>query len=76
MTVAEAIRQAGALLAGAGIEDPSREARALVRLTCGHDALDPSAELDAQRFSALLQRRARREPVSYTHLTLPTNREV
>jgi release factor glutamine methyltransferase len=66
---AEAVAEACAVLAAAGVAEPRREAAALLRVLCGTDArLDPQRPLAPEaacRFRAGVERRARREPFAY-----------
>ena len=68
MTLGEALTDAAAVLAAAGIEDPRREARLLLAHATG---LDPASLLlrrdepsQAAEFSQLVQRRAAHEPMA------------
>jgi release factor glutamine methyltransferase len=70
-SLAELTRQAARALAAAGIEEPAREARVLVRTATGLDAASLLARPDAvadpqarQRLDALVARRSAHEPVS------------
>lgn len=70
-SLAEAARRATRLLAGAGIEEPAREARLLVSIATGLDVAAllarPEMPVTAQargRLEAYLARRAAREPIS------------
>lgn len=68
MTYLDALTRGREVLAAAGIENALREARLLARLVLGlEDAAvaDPNAAVDADRFEALLQRRAAREPMAF-----------
>lgn len=71
MTVAWALAQACERLTAAGLASPRREARVLLRLaleTGGARELEADAALspgEADRFSLLVARRIRREPVAY-----------
>jgi release factor glutamine methyltransferase len=66
--VADALRRAAARLAAAGIDQPGREARLLLRHALGLPAdapLDPAAVVDLGAFETLLRRRAGREPMAF-----------
>jgi release factor glutamine methyltransferase len=66
-TVGAALRRGAERLAGAGIDSPAREARLLAVHALGlpSGALpDPAAQIDGDRFAALVARRARREPMA------------
>lgn len=72
MTREGALRAAAATLAEAGVPDPAREARLLLRWASGLDGAAMSARLDAApspeeaaRFDAAVARRAARAPLSH-----------
>ncbi len=72
MTRAEALRAAARRLSAAGIDDPAREARLLMRWSAGLEAAALSARLDEPlpeaeraRFEAAAARRATRAPLSH-----------
>lgn len=68
MTRAEALVRAADVLTGQGIPDPRREARLLLRSTTPGALADDSAEMTADEATAffdLVDRRARREPMSH-----------
>ncbi|TVQ57688.1 MAG: peptide chain release factor N(5)-glutamine methyltransferase [Rhodobacteraceae bacterium] len=72
MTRAEAVAAATRRLAAAGVADPARDARLLMRHATGLDAAALSAALDAPlaedaaaRFDAAVARRAARAPLSH-----------
>lgn len=69
---AEALREAAALLAAAGVEDAPRDARLILRWAAGLDAAGLAARLDAPmgpaeaaRFTEGVARRAGRAPLSH-----------
>jgi release factor glutamine methyltransferase len=71
VTRAEALRAAAARLAAAGVADPVRDARVLLRWAAGLDAAAFSAALgeahggdEAARFEAAVAARAQRQPVA------------
>ncbi len=64
----EAIDEASARLALAGIDDPRREARMLALHLLGRPAnawLEQGLSIDAQAYAALVSRRAAREPMAF-----------
>lgn len=72
MNVRDAVAKGDALLAGAGVEEPRREAALLLGLATGRDRTylfaHPDAEIDgsaARRYEAFLHRRSNREPFHY-----------
>ena len=69
MTAGEALTQGARVLAGAGVESPRLEARLLLSQTLGiePEAIigDPGRQVDAERFDALVTRRAEGEPLAY-----------
>ena len=68
MIASTALRQAAETLAGAGIEDPAREARLLLGRALGvprTEVVTPTAEIDQVQFAALLARRQAREPMAF-----------
>ena len=67
MTPAEAVAQAAARLAAAGVEAPRREARILLAAALGTDAagLLGWGDIDPAVFEPLLARRLAREPMAY-----------
>ena len=78
MTARDAWRHGATALAAAGLPEPSREARALVRAASGVDPwLDPGAVLDPAaevRYHGWLGRRAAREPYAYISGSRPFHR--
>jgi release factor glutamine methyltransferase len=67
-SVGEALHRATLALAKAGVEEPAREARLLLRDALGLPAgapLDPAVAFDTAHFDTLLARRAAREPMAY-----------
>jgi release factor glutamine methyltransferase len=68
MTLREALADAAARLAAAGLDEPRREARCLAAHLLGTRPgilLDPDATIDAERFEDLVARRAAREPFAF-----------
>jgi release factor glutamine methyltransferase len=68
MMFAAALRQAAETLAGAGIENATREARLLLGHALGVPrtvVVEPSAEIDPRCFEPLLARRQAREPMAF-----------
>jgi release factor glutamine methyltransferase len=68
MRLAEAFDLATARLSAAGVEQPRREARLLAAHLLGEPPgrlLDPDRQIEAGAFSALVARRAAREPMAY-----------
>jgi release factor glutamine methyltransferase len=72
MTAAAILRDAADTLAAAGVASPEWDAERLLRHVLGWDRASlvaeparPVAEPDAERFRALLRRRAAREPLQY-----------
>ena len=72
MTIAQALDQAARKLAEAGVEEAREEARLLLRHALGVSSADlylrlpgPLAEATERAYTALLERRARREPLAY-----------
>ena len=68
--VKDLLAEAEAVLAAAGIEQPRREARALLALSLGVDtggllAMGREAEVEPPGFADLLRRRAERTPMAY-----------
>ncbi len=72
MTIDDALREATRVLAAAGIEGARAEARLLLAHGLGlpreallRDSRQPLERHAADRFAALIERRARREPIAY-----------
>jgi release factor glutamine methyltransferase len=64
----DALLRGAAVLAAAGIDDARREARMLLHAALGvpdRTLLAPDAQVDGEKFDALLARRAAREPMAF-----------